>query len=211
MDRERKPRPPDEPLVFFRCLYHLVYRYAEFRSPLGFVSYLKESNDTFFLSPDMLSQSDESYEYDARIAQTLPLRDLDGYAIEHLPAIIRRIRTRIGTPAAGRIADALPKTVKESILRHILERDGRGAFETFLLGHFRDLHSEGPVVGNLRLEGGRWAPLVEEDAAAAYARLASEGIQTYGYTSDGGLIPRPSTRSGRPIWARTASTTESPI
>lgn len=176
------------PLVFFRCLYHLVYRYAEFRSPLGFVSYLKESNDTFFLSPDMLSQSDESYEYDARIAQTLPLRDLDGYAIEHLPAIVRRIRTRIGTPAAGRIADALPKTVKESILRHILERDGRGAFETFLLEHFRDLHSEGPVVGNLRLEGGRWAPLVEEDAAAAYARLASEGIQTYGYTSDGGLI-----------------------
>jgi superfamily II DNA or RNA helicase len=176
------------PLVFFRCLYHLVYRYAEFRSPLGFISYLKESNDTFFLSPDMLSQSDTSYEYDARIGQTLPLHDLDGYALEHLPAVIRRIRDRIGTPSAGRIADALPKSVKESILRHILETDQRGGFETFLIDHFRDLHSEGPVVGNLRLDGGRWVPLVEEDAEVAYTRLASEGIQTYGYTTDGGLI-----------------------
>lgn len=175
------------PLVFFRCLYHLVYRYAEFRSPLGFVAYLKESNDTFFLSPDMLSQSDTSYEYDARIGQTLPLHDLDGYAIEHLPDIIRRIRDRLGTPSAGRIADALPKSVKESILRHILERDVRGEFETFILEQFRELHSEGPVVGNLRLDGG-WVPLVEEDADSAYLRLEKEGVQTYGYTTDGGLI-----------------------
>lgn len=118
-------------IVLMRCLFMIIYEYEPIINPLGFVSYLKEKNNEFFLSYDMLSHSDTSYLYDTRLGQKYPTENytfsdyISKYQVEHLPEILGKMNKHIvdkTTFYAERIFNSLDDPIRKSIIKKISER-----------------------------------------------------------------------------------------
>lgn len=118
-------------IVLMRCLFSIIYQYEPIINPLGFVSYLKEKNNEFFLSYDMLSQSDTSYLYDTRLGQKYPAENytfsdyLTHYQVDNLTEIMTKMNQNItegNAYVAERIFNSLDDTIRKSIIRKVIER-----------------------------------------------------------------------------------------
>lgn len=163
-------------IVLLRTLYSLIYHYEPFRNPLGFTSYLKESRDVFFLSHDILIQSDLSYLYDTRIAQSFPSEqvshDLEQYQISHFVEILTLIRNSVRAGhlvLAKRTFEALSEEVQSGLLKQMLVRlyvpakKKPNELEQFILDQMNDsfrIQDEVPYLidtkESLDLTSGKW-------------------------------------------------------
>jgi superfamily II DNA or RNA helicase len=125
-------------IVLMRCLFSIIYQYEPIVNPLGFISYLKEKDNEFFLSYDMLSHSDTSYLYDTRLGQKYPSENytfsdyLTNYQVDNLQEILTKMNQNIiskNTYNAERTFNSLDEPIRKSIIRKISERSQNEDYE----------------------------------------------------------------------------------
>ena len=81
-------------IVLMRCLSTIIHQHDPFINPLGWTSYLKERNNEYFLTYDML-EADPSSVFDTKLGQVYPIRSFSAYLTDYQYRNVMEILLRI--------------------------------------------------------------------------------------------------------------------